>query len=235
MGVTIPLTKGKVAIVDEADAEKVGAYKWYVSTVSPTLLYASRKDWQGGRAREVLMHRLITGAGPGQVVDHINGDTLDNRRSNLRLTDVQHNSWNRASQRGSRSQYRGVSVWGGKFYVRIFLEGRNQYLGCYSDERLAARVFDYAAAKHHGEYARLNLPDEPLTEAEFVELTKRRKAHSDYRGVSWSKGKSKWVAHIGVKSVQKFLGYFTDETAAARAYNEAAVKYHGDKAVLNQV
>ena len=235
MGVAIPLTQGKVAIVDEADAEMVGAYKWYVSTGSPTLLYASRKDWRSGRAREVLMHRLIMAAGPGQVVDHINGDTLDNRRSNLRLTDVQHNSWNRAPQRWSRSQYRGVSVYGGRFHVRIFVEGRNEYLGCYTDERLAARVFDYAAAKYHGEFARPNLADEPLTEAEFAELTKRRKAHSSYRGVSWSKGKAKWVAHIQVKSAQKFLGYFTDETAAARAYNEAATKYHGDKAVLNQV
>lgn len=235
MGVAIPLTKGKVAVVDEADAEMVGAYKWYVSTVSPTLLYASRKDWQGGRAREVLMHRLVMAAGPGQVVDHINGDTLDNRRSNLRITDVQHNSWNRASQRGAKSQYRGVSVYGGKFYVRIFIEGRNQYLGRYTDERLAARVFDYAATKHYGEYARLNLPDELLTEAEFVELTQRRKTLSDYRGVSWSKSKAKWRAYIQVKGVMKHIGYFTDETDAARAYNEAAVKYHGDKAVLNQV
>ena len=235
MGVAIPLTKGKVAIVDEADAEMVGAYKWHVSIISPTLLYASRKDWRGGRGREVLMHRMIMAAGPGQVVDHINGDALDNRRSNLRITDVQHNSWNRASQRGSRSQYRGVSVYGTRFYVRIFVEGRNQYLGCYTDERLAARVFDYAAAKYHGEFARPNLPDESLTEVEFAELTKRRKAHSDYRGVSWSKDKGKWVAHISVKSIQKFLGYFTDETAAARAYNDAATKCHGDKAVLNQI
>lgn len=237
MGVVeISLTKGKIAIVDAADAEMVNRHKWYAATCGSSTFYASTKVHEGGKAKHVLMHRLITGAVSGQVVDHVNGDGLDNRRTNLRITTTQGNAWNHRGQRGAKSQYRGLSFYGGMFYVRIFVNGRNQYLGRYTDERLAARVFDFAAVKHFGEYARLNLPDDPLmSEAEFLALSSRKPTHSAYRGVSWREDRRKWRAYIQVDRTHVHVGYFTDEIEAARAYNEAAVKHHGNKAVLNQV
>lgn len=234
--VEIPLTKGMVAIVDEADAEIIGRYKWHAAACGTSTFYAATKVQRGGEIKRILMHRLITGATTGQVVDHISGNGLDNRRPNLRITNAQGNAWNHGAQRGAKSQYRGVSFYESMFYVRIFVNGCNQYLGRYTDERLAARVFDFAAAQHFGEFARLNLPDEPpLTEAEFAALSSRKPTTSSYRGVSWRKDRGRWRAYIQVDGALKHVGHFTDEIEAARAYNEAAVKYHGDKAVLNEV
>lgn len=232
--VRIPLTKGQVAIVDAMDAGLVNRYRWYYSTRAQGHPYANTTINEGGKTVRLSMHRLIMGAVAGQVVDHINGDTLDNRRSNLRLADTQRNSWNHGSQNGSKSQYRGVSFYDNRFVARIFVDGRNQSLGNYTDERLAARVYDYAATMHFGEFARLNLPGEPLLSAEeFERLSSRRPKLSAYRGVSWAEDKSRWRAYIQVNSKFVWLGYHASEHDAASAYNEAAVKYHGDKAKLN--
>ena len=182
------------------------------------------------------MHRMVAGAESGQVVDHANGDKLDNRRCNLRITDAQGNGRNRAKQRNARSRYRGVSFYDGVFVVRIFVDGDNLYFGRFTDERTAARVYDYAAAMHYGEFARLNLPGEPrLTDEEFQALTERRPVWSAYRGVSWRSDRQKWRAYIQVRYRTIWLGYFSTEIEAAQAYNVAALEHHGAKAVLNEV
>ena len=226
----IPLTQGKVAIVDDADYAAVSQYAWHFNACTG---YAGRRDWQA--KRYVLMHRYIMAAPQGMEVDHINGDKLDNRRSNLRLATTLQNSHNTASQKGARSGYKGVSVYDNRFYVRIMVEGKNTYYGRYSDERTAARIYDYAARIHYGEFAYINLPEELLTQHEFNMLVKRNIPSSQYRGVSWSTSKQRWIACIQVDGRFKSIGRYTDEVTAARQYNEAARKYHGAKAILNQL
>lgn len=226
----IPLSRGKVALVDDADYERLNQWKWHYNASTG---YAARRDWQA--RRYVLMHRVILDAPAGRAVDHINGDGLDNRRANLRLATAAQNGHNRRAQAGATSRFKGVSFYGNRHHARIFVAGHNLYLGPFTDERTAARVYDYAARQHYGEYACLNLPHEPLTAEEFAALTRRRVPTSQYRGVAWVKSKQRWIAYIQVNGKFKSLGRHKDELVAARRYNEAALKYHGHKAILNNL
>jgi len=106
------------------------------------------------------MHRLITDATPANQVDHINMDTLDNRRCNLRVANKALNMRNRRKPNrkgGSSSQYKGVSrTKQGKWHAYINVDGKRHNLGYFVDEKEAAAVYDKAALRFFGEYARLN-------------------------------------------------------------------------------
>lgn len=232
MAKRIPLTQGKFAIVDDADYEWLNQWKWHFARQTG---YAARKDWSGGKPKYLLMHRVILNAPKHLQVDHINGDGLDNRRCNIRLATAAQNSWNQKAISSSISEYKGVSFYDNRFVVRIFVNGGNLYFGGFTDECLAARIYDFAAVKYYGEYARLNFPDQLLTEGEFEQLTRRKPPLSKYRGVTFDKRRGKWIAYIQVAGKYKSLGKFDSELDAARAYNEAAPRLHGSKAKLNDV
>src|SRR5690606_29717188 len=98
----IPLTRGKVALVDDEDFEWLSQYSWYLSNEYP----ASRVE-----GKFTYMHRLITGAGKGEVVDHINDNKYDNTRSNLRITTNQNNIRKSKMWSSNTSGYKGVARW----------------------------------------------------------------------------------------------------------------------------
>ena len=77
----IPLTKGRFALVDDATYPELVKYKWHLTSQG----YAAATMAINGRRQIITMHRLLVGAQPGQIVDHKNGDRVDNRRANLRL------------------------------------------------------------------------------------------------------------------------------------------------------
>ena len=161
MAKTIPLTQGFVCIVDDADYEWINARKWKASPEGPTCVYANRTvHGPNGRSSQERMHRIIAGAKEGELVDHINGDTLDNRRSNLRIADASHNSCNRKSVRGSSSSFKGITWHRGvrKWQAAIKAHGRQHYLGVFASEVDAAKAYDAAAREMHGDFARLNFP-----------------------------------------------------------------------------
>lgn len=148
----IPLTKGFVALVDDSDYQRVNAFKWCVSTGNKGGTYAVRRE---GRAI-IRMHRAILDAAAGMLVDHINGDTLDNRRANLRLCDHATSALNR---RGYGKFLKGVERKRNRFRARISIGGRLTYLGWFSTEVEAGMAYDEAARRLHGQFARLNFPD----------------------------------------------------------------------------
>jgi hypothetical protein len=123
---TIPLTQGKVAIVDAEDYESLSAHRWLVTS----LKYAVRRF--GGRP--VYMHRIILNAPKGIQVDHINGDGLDNRRENLRLATNAQNGRNRKAQKNNTSGFKGVTYSHQEKHWRaqIMANGRNIYLGYFT-------------------------------------------------------------------------------------------------------
>ena len=146
--VELALSKGLKALVNADDMEKVSGNKW-VASKSGTRIYVVRGN---GKTRQYL-HRLIAGAQKGQVVDHINGNTLDNRKENLRLCTQQENLWNQ-KQRGNL--YKGVTKHKNKFCTRLTINGKNLYLGLHSTPEEAAKAYNEAAIKHFGVFARLN-------------------------------------------------------------------------------
>lgn len=136
----IPLTKGKEAMVDVADLHLINNHNWVLWTPSPTvpsLQYAGRKHSERGVKRTVKMHRVLMGAKRGQIVDHINGDGLDNRRKNLRISSPRENARNLPAHRNGKT----VGVYHDK--RRGVYEAR-LILGRYKSEREAVRAIQIA-------------------------------------------------------------------------------------------
>jgi hypothetical protein len=104
------------------------------------------------------MHREIAGPGPGQVVDHINHDGLDNRRCNLRVCSHAENVRNQRGQYGRSSRYKGVSRDRrlGKWRAQIWHNGKHTYLGLHDSETAAAEAYNAKARELFGEFAYLN-------------------------------------------------------------------------------
>lgn len=147
----IPLTRGLVAIVDDADFDWLNGWNW---AVAGHQLVAGRCE----NRVTIYMHRVILNAQPGQLVDHVNGDPRDNRRANLRICTFAENSRNARRQTGSRCRYKGVAPSGPRWTARITVDGKQVRLGGYATDEQAARAYDEAARRHHGEFACVNFP-----------------------------------------------------------------------------
>jgi len=111
--------------------------------------------------RTEYMHRVITSAPTGMFVDHINGNPLDNRRSNLRVCTNAENLRNRGKTRANTSGYKGV--WFNKianfWYAALTVDGCVKNLGNYSTAEAAALAYNKAVKKYHGNFAKLNKVD----------------------------------------------------------------------------
>ena len=157
----IPLTRGKVAIVDNEDFEVLSQWKWYAA-VNGKRCYAARTNWTGAPPKQVRMACQIMAHPISMEVDHINGNPLDNRRSNLRVCTHRENGANRNRQQGGTSTYKGVS-WHKetkRWRAQIQYAGTVFHLGCHSDESEAAFRYDLAARGLFREFARPNFPIE---------------------------------------------------------------------------
>lgn len=153
----IPLTQGKYALVDDDVYEWASKYKWHAWRHRSTL-YALRATGKSPHQKIMRMHREIMNAPSGVMVDHINGDGLDNRRENLRLATNAENLRNRGRTANNTSGYKGVCWFDdrGKWSARIKVTNKTIYLGYFDTAEAAAIAYDRAAREHHGEFAKTN-------------------------------------------------------------------------------
>jgi len=155
----IPLTKGQFAIVDAADYDHISSLKWH-AVVYAHATYAMHNGVMkhGCREKNILMHRLIMNAPDGVEVDHHNGNGLDNTRNNLRFCSSSQNKWNRrkTNKRGFKGVY--FHRHSGKWHASISCRKKRYNLGYYNSPEDAAKAYDAAALRLHGEFTRLNFP-----------------------------------------------------------------------------
>jgi hypothetical protein len=155
--VEIPLTQGKVALIDEADHDLVSSYSWHTHGTAPLLYARTALPTVNGKQPRRLMHHVITGL---RYVDHTNGNGLDNRRSNLRPATQSQNSRNRGKTRANKSGFKGVCWYPTtrKWVAAIRHNYKLVSLGYFFTPEEAARAYDAAALELHGEFAYLNFP-----------------------------------------------------------------------------
>lgn len=160
MSTLIPLSQGLVTIIDDEDAERVLAVGgWFAHVKKGGLAYARcNVPADGGARRGVLLHTFLTG---WPLVDHRNGDGLDNRRANLRRATKSQNGANQRIAARNTSGFKGVS-WhkaSQKWDAHIRANGRQRHLGLFLSPEEAARAYDAAARDLFGEFARPNFPE----------------------------------------------------------------------------
>jgi hypothetical protein len=151
----IPLPHGRLAIVDEADVLRFGAFNWCLR--GGYVVRRSRPS-EGREVEFVTMHHEVLPPLPGMVIDHVSGNRLDNRRANLRIGTHTQNLWNQRARGGSgfKGVYRDSKSKGWNVVIRI--EGKVTYIGFFSDVTEAAKAYDASARAAHGSFARLNYP-----------------------------------------------------------------------------
>jgi hypothetical protein len=152
----IQLSKGKVALVDDEDFEYLSQWKWFYHNKG----YAARNKNTGNRVGRgsYLMHKVIMNTPDGMETDHINGDKVDNRKSNLRICSKSENIMNSKIRKDNTSGYKGVCWHIGhkKYCVSICKDKKIRHVGYYEKISDAVLAYNNAAIELFGEYARLN-------------------------------------------------------------------------------
>lgn len=158
----VPLTQGLVALIDTTDAHEVDKHSWCLqqykdkSRHGGTNIYA--KTALGGT--QITLHRFLLLPPKELAVDHINGNSLDCRRENMRIASKQQNAANRPKDRviKASSLFKGVhfSRQHKRWCARIYINGKGYHLGIFSTEIEAALVYDKAAVESFGCFARKN-------------------------------------------------------------------------------
>ena len=158
----IKLTQGKVALVDPEYFDRLNSVKWYAQASREGFYALRHVRLENGRRGISSMHREVLGAVPGEIVDHINRDRLDNRWKNLRVATEAQNRQNVGKHTDAQtSEFKGVCFNRQKkmFMARIGYDGEMHHIGYFVEAEDAARAYDREALIHFGEFAYLNFPE----------------------------------------------------------------------------
>lgn len=153
--VIVETTCGTPFIIDKEDYDSVSKFNWHTSNEGYVLrtVYIEEGKWD-----KVRLHRFLINPPTGMVVDHINRDILDNRKSNLRVATRMENSWNSGLKSTNKSGYKGVSYREAsrKWRAQLYVDGKKMCLGHFTNKHDAARMFNFWAKDLQGEFAWLN-------------------------------------------------------------------------------
>lgn len=156
----IILTRGKVAIVDDEDFDQLSKWSWYTHiSPNPNNFYAARGTMINYKNKGHMMHRQILQLNDQNlVVDHIDGNGLNNQKSNLRICTRAQNMCNLKKRKNTSSRFKGV-FWDksrNKWSARANIEGKSLNIGRYENEIEAALAYNVTASFAHREFASLN-------------------------------------------------------------------------------
>lgn len=158
----IPLTQGKVALVDDEDFGLLNKRKWFFEPQkkSDTGYAVRSKRLSTGKRVWERMHRLLLGLDleDKKKVDHINGNGLDNRKKNLRTCTKMQNAHNQKKRSNNTSGYKGVTKHSGKWRAAIGFKMRYYHIGLYDTPEQAAKAYDKKAKELYGDFVRPNFP-----------------------------------------------------------------------------
>lgn len=202
------------AIVSSSDFDKLNEYRWTIGNGGYPKIKVSNKH--------VSMHSLILEKSPQQVIDHINGNPLDNRRENLRVCTQKENSRNRAKYSTNKSGYKGVSWDKAKKAYRsvIMVDGKQIYLGIFDCPIAAAQAYNNAARVYHAKYSVVNevKPEHCMTPDE-VRLSRRMRSNkTGIKGITKIERGGKEVGYC-VRKNGIYLGYHKSIEEAKNVLN----------------
>lgn len=214
----ISLSRGLFAKIDDEDWNMIRGHSWYAHKGKKNkTYYAACRVTVDGKRKMVYMHRVIMQARVGEIVDHRNRDSLDNRRENLRIGNQSLNLRNSVYSRGS-PVFRGVNFYPSNF--KWVAKYRGIHIGYFDNEIDAALAYNAVAYADSSDWSFINkipgLSNEELIMFSDGYVTKFQS--SIYRGV-YKKSKDLWQAHIQYKNNREIIGYYKTEIEAARAYN----------------
>lgn len=151
----IALTKGQFAKVDNSDFDWLSAWKWRASWDATTRSFYAMRAGPRPERKTILMHRAVNSTSAGLKTDHIDGDTLNNQRLNLRNATNSQNLANRGPQRNNKLSLKGVrQTRTGRYRAQITIEGKQVYLGTRDTPEAAHALYADAANAAFGAYAR---------------------------------------------------------------------------------
>ena len=201
----IPLTRGRFALVDDADYEWLSQRKWQYTEPKnrngrgyATHGYQVRVNGER-RNRCLRMHRLIVDCPAGKFVDHLDGNTLNNTRANLRICTQRQSLRNMKKIQTYKGQptasiFKGVFRAGKNGWAaKLQNNGKSIYLGCHPTEETAARAYDAAAREHFKEFAALNFPKKTEQSS--------NPRNPDSRGDMEETAENKYTAELGTSFV----------------------------------
>jgi len=148
----IELTQGQFALVDDCDFEELSKFKWYAHFNKDTQSFYAKRNF---RAKTIYMHREIMNASKGEFVDHVFHDTLDNRKSKLRVATQSQNQFNKRKQKNNTSGVIGVSFdrVRSKWKARVAFNKKEMFLGYFKSREDAIKARKEAEVKYFGKYA----------------------------------------------------------------------------------
>lgn len=151
--------KGHEVLIDRDKVEKILPYTWYIQDrIKAKTRYIATSMVVNGVRKYVLLHRFLLNPDKTKVIDHINHNTLDNRLCNLRICTYSENNRNTTSRTNTSSKYLGVHLnkKSNMFSAKLRYNGTRLWLGSFKTEIEAAKAYNEAAIKYHGEFANLN-------------------------------------------------------------------------------
>lgn len=210
--------KGGMSFVSKEDFEELNKYHWYKSIEGYVCGTINKKI--------ISMHRFITKANNKQIVDHINGNTLDNRKENLRITTTQKNNENKGISKSKiSSKYKNVYYVKQvkKYRVEIKHDKESHYLGYYDNEMEAAEMVDMYIVHKNLNHIRLNFPEKKEQYLTKEYKPKIKQSKSEYMGVRKLKN-NRFMSGIIINGKHICIHRSINELECANKYDEYIVK-----------